>query len=165
MIKNINHSNVVHYGFDSILIKWDMSGLGKPSCVKILKNEFADPEKVAQLDNEFELCSRLKCSHIRKAIRREKIEGNEALLLEYIEGKDLNKILKTERLSFSQKLHMAIDIASALTCLQKENIFHRRIQPSNILVEQSTNKVFLIDFALATEGNVFEEAKTMLNEK
>ncbi|MGN6343071.1 MAG: adenylate/guanylate cyclase domain-containing protein [Ginsengibacter sp.] len=164
MIKNIDHSNVIHYGFDSIITKWDNSGLGKPSCVKILKNEFAGPEKVSQLDNEFNLCSRLKCSHIRKAIRREKVEDNEALVLEYIEGKDLNKILKTERLSFSQKLHMAVDIASALTCLQKENIFHRRIKPSNILIEQSTNKVFLIDFALASEGSVFEEADTTLNE-
>src|SRR5574338_517442 len=136
MIKNIDHSNVIHYGFDSIITKWDISGLGKPSCVKILKNEFADPEKVAQLDNEFKLCSHLRCSHIRKAIRREKIENNEALVFEYIEGKDLNKILKTERLSFSQKLHIALDIAAALTCLQKENIFHRRVKPSNILIEQ-----------------------------
>lgn len=165
MIKNIDHANVIHYGFDSIIIKSDKSGLGKPSCVKILKDEFASKEKLAHLDNEFDLCSKVKCANVRKAIRREKVEENEALLLEYIEGKDLNNILATEKLTFLQQLHLATDISSAIACMHKENIFHRRIHPANILIEQSTNKVYLIDFALAIKGNVFEEDITTFSEK
>ena len=165
MIKNIDHANVIYYGFDSIIIKSDNKGFGKPSCIKILKDEFAARQKIEQLDNEFNVCSRLKCANVRRAIKREKIEGNEALVLEYIEGKDLNKLLTTEKFSLSQQLHLATDIASALTCLHKENIFHRRIHPSNILIEESTNKIYLIDLALAIKGNVFEEAMTTLSEK
>ncbi|HSN09023.1 MAG TPA: serine/threonine-protein kinase PknK, partial [Hanamia sp.] len=97
--------------------------------------------------------------------KREKIEGHEALVLEYIEGKDLNKFLTTEKLTLLEQLHLATDIASALASLHKENIFHRRIHPSNILVEQSTNKIYLIDLGLATERNVFEEGITSLGEK
>ena len=44
--------------------------------------------------------------------------------------------------------------------MHKENIFHRCIHPSNILIEQSTHKVFFIDFGLASEGNVFDEGLT-----
>jgi predicted ATPase/class 3 adenylate cyclase len=165
MIKNIDHANVVHYGFDSIIIKSGKNGLSKPSCLKILKDEFASKEMLEQLDNEFNVCSKTKSSNVRKAFKREKIEGHEAVVLEYIEGKDLNKLLATENLTFFQQLHLATDIASALAGLHKENIFHRRIHPSNILVERSTNKIYLIDLGLATEGNVFEEAVTNFGEK
>ncbi len=165
MIKNIDHANVIHYGFDSIIIKSGRDGLGKPSCLKVLKDEFATKEMLAQLDNEFNLCSKIKSGNVRKAFRREKMEGHEALVLEYIEGKDLSKLLASETLTLYQQLHIATDIASALAGLHKENIFHRRIHPSNILVEESTNKIYLIDLALATEGNVIEDAITNLGEK
>ncbi len=165
MIKNIDHANVVHYGFDSIIIKSGKNGLSKPSCIKVLKDEFASKEILVQLDNEFNLCSRIKSSNVRKAFKRLKIEGHEAVVLEYIEGKDLNKLLTTENLTLFQQLHIATDIASALAGLHKENIFHRRIHPSNILVEQSTNKIYLIDLGLATQGNVLEEGITTFSEK
>ena len=165
MIKNIDHANVIHYGFDSIILKSGKNGLSKPSCVKVLKDEFPSKEMLAQLDNEFELCSKTKSSNVRKAYRREKVEGHEALVLEYIEGKDLNKFLASKALTLFQQLHIATDIASALADLQKENICHHRIHPSNILVEESTNKIYLIDFALATQGAILEEAITSLGEK
>jgi len=52
MIKDIDHANVIHYGFDSIIIKSGKNGLSKPSCLKVLKEEFASKEMLAQLDNE-----------------------------------------------------------------------------------------------------------------
>jgi len=165
MIKNIDHANVIHYGFESLIIKKVTNGLGKPSCLKVLKEEFPSKEMIAQIDNEFEICSKAKCSSVRKAFKREKIEGHEAIVLEYIEGKDLNKLLASEKLNMVQQFHLATDITNALTGLHKENIFHRRIHPSNIIIEQATNKVFFIDFGLATEGNVFEEGFTSFQDK
>ncbi|MEO8821034.1 MAG: adenylate/guanylate cyclase domain-containing protein [Ginsengibacter sp.] len=165
MIKNIDHSNVIHYGFDSLIIKSEKDGLSKPRCVKVLKEEFPSKEILAQLENEFEICSKSKCTNVRKAVKRDKLDGNESIVLEYIEGKDLNKLLATEKLDLIHQLHIATDIASALLNLHKENIFHRRIHPSNILIEQSTNKIYLIDFGLATLGNIFEEGITTFREK
>jgi histidine kinase len=165
MIKNIDHANVIHYGFESLIIKKVANGLSKPSCLKVLKEEFPSKEMTAQIDNEFEICSKAKCSNVRKAFKKEKIEGHEAIFLEYIEGKDLNKLLASEKLNMVQQFHLATDITNALTGLHKENIFHRRIHPSNIIIEQATNKVFFIDFGLATEGNIFEEEFTSFQEK
>ena len=165
MIKNIDHAGVIHYGFESLIIKTGTNGLSKPSCLKVLKEEFPSKETLARLDNEFEICSKTKCSSIRKAFKKEKQEDHEAILLEYIEGKDLNKLLAAEKWDIVQQLHLATDITTALTALHKENIFHRRIHPSNILIEQSTHTVFFIDFGLATEGNVFEDGLTSLQDK
>ena len=165
MIKNIDHANVIHYGSDSLIIKASTNGLSKPSCIKVLTEEFPSPETLAQLENEFEICSKTKCSSIRKAFAKEKREDHAAIVLEYIEGRDLNKLLSAEKGDITQHLHLATDIAAALSDLQKENIFHRRIHPSNILIEQATNKVFFIDFGLATEGNVFEAGFTSVQDK
>ncbi len=165
MIKNIDHANVIHYGFDSLIIKSENGGLSKPTCLKVLKEEFPSKETLTELDNEFDISFKSKCSNVRKAVKRDKMEGHESLVLEYIEGKDLNKLLATEKLNLVQQLHIATDIASALLNLHKENIFHRRIHPSNILIEQSTNKIYLIDFGFATVGNLFEEGITTFREK
>jgi len=165
MIKNVDHANVIHYGFESLIIKTGTNGLNKPSCIKILKEEFPSKETLSQLENEFEICSKTKCSCIRKAFKKENQDDHVAILLEYIEGRDLNKILASQKLTLSQQCVLAIDITTALTTLHKENIFHGRVHPANILIEQATNKVFFIDFGLASEGNVINEEPDSFHEK
>ncbi len=156
MIKNIDHANVIHYGSDSLIIKAPANGISKPLCIKILTEEFPSETMHAQLENEFEICSKTSCKSIRKAYKKENREDHESIVLEYIEGKDLNKFLSTETEDFAQQLHLATNIITALADLQKENIFHRRIHPSNILIENNTGKVFFIDFGIATSENVFD---------
>ena len=165
MIKNIDHANVIHYGVDSLIIKTGANGFSKPSCVKVLKDEFPSNETLDGLNNEFEICFNTKCSSIRKAIKKDKREDHPAIVLEYIEGKDLNKLLSSEKLNFGQQLQLATDITVALTGLHKENIFHRRVHPSNILVEQSTQKIFFIDFGLASSADVYSEALISVHDK
>lgn len=165
MIKNIDHTNVIHYGTDSLIIKKINDTPGKPLCIKILNEEFPSTEMAAQLDNEFEICSKIKCSSIRKALSRDKQEDHNAVVFEYIEGTDLAKYMASDEENFSKQLHLAVDLATALAELQKENIFHRRIIPSNILIENGTHKIFIIDFALATGGSVYEQQKTNLPDK
>ncbi len=160
MIKNIDHANVIHYGLESLIIKTGTNGLSKPSCIKVLKEEFPSRETLAQLENEFEICSTTKCSCVRKVFKKEQREDHDAIVMEYIDGKDLNKLLAGEKLNLTRQLQLATDITFALSSLHKENIFHRCIHPSNILIEQSTHKVFFIDFGLASKGNVFDEGLT-----
>ncbi|MEO8764222.1 MAG: adenylate/guanylate cyclase domain-containing protein [Ginsengibacter sp.] len=165
MIKNIDHANVIHYGFESLIIKTGTNGVNRPSCIKILKEEFPSKETLAQLENEFEICSKTNCTSIRKAIKKVKQEDHSAIVLEYIDGKDLGKLFTSEKWSIGDQFRLAIDITIALTHLHKEKIFHRRIHPSNILIEHATGTVFFIDFGLASEGNVFEEGFTSLQDK
>ncbi|MEO7045119.1 MAG: AAA family ATPase, partial [Ferruginibacter sp.] len=164
MIKNIDHANVIHYGFESLIIKTAADGINGPRCIKVLKEEFPSGETLLQLENELQVCSSTKCSVIRKAFKKEKQEDHDAVVMEYIEGRDLNKIFSIETWNFAEQLKLAAGLAAALTSLHKENIFHRRIHPSNILIEQPTGKIFFIDFGLASYGNAFEESITSLHD-
>lgn len=166
MIKNIDHGNVIHYGADSLVIKIFADGISKPYCIKILKEEYPLPETLVQLDNEFEICSHSKCSSIRKAFSKEKKEDHSVIVLEFIEGTDLNKLMAEGQEDITQQFHLAVDIATSLAELHKENIFHRRIHPSNILVEKNTHKIFFIDFGLATtDSTIFNELTASVQDK
>jgi predicted ATPase/class 3 adenylate cyclase/predicted Ser/Thr protein kinase len=165
MIKNIDHANVIHYGFESLIIKSAINILSTPCCIKVLKDEFPSKETQARLDNEFEICSTSKCSNVRRAFKKEKQEDHDAIVLEFIEGKDLNKLFSSENYDLLQQLHLAAEITSAVSALHKENIFHTRLHPSNILIENKTGKVFLIDFGSATPLNTLAVSTAALPEK
>lgn len=165
MLKNIDHANVIHYGYDSLIIKTVNDEVGKPTCLKVLKEEYPSKEILARLENEFNVCSKARAGCVRKGLKRSQNDGHEQIVLEYIEGKDLAKLITKEKLSFIQQLHLATDIAEALSSMHKENIFHRRIQPSNIIIEDNTDKIFFIDFGVATEGKIFEENTNPYQEK
>lgn len=165
MFKNIDHANVIHYGADSVIVKLPNEGLGKPHCEKILTDEFPAPAIIRQLENEFNICSKTSAGSIRKAVEKTKDTDRFSIKLEYINGKDLSKFFATEAPGILQQYHLAVDIASALYDLQKENIFHRQFYPSNILVEESTNKIYIIDLGLASIGNVFENISVQVHDK
>ncbi|HLF45616.1 MAG TPA: protein kinase, partial [Chitinophagaceae bacterium] len=158
MIKNIDHNNVIHYGTDAIIIKSVSTGSGKPVCKKILTEEFPTAELVAELENEFEICSKIKGAGIRKAYKKVKEEDHHAIELEYIDGTDLNKFLAAEKPDLLQQLNLSVALVTALTDIHRENIFFRQVHPSNMLIEQPTQKIFFIDFGLATYGNGYEPA-------
>ncbi|TMI89497.1 MAG: hypothetical protein E6H08_16420 [Bacteroidetes bacterium] len=165
MIRNIDHANVVHYGSDSLIIRSTSNDNGHKACIKIINEEFPSPELIAQLENEFEICSKTNSSSIRKALRKEKQDEHAALILEYIPGKDLSQFLADEHLDFGKQLKLALSIATALYELQKENIFHGQLHPSNIIIEKETGIPRLIDFGHATVGNVFGTSLQFSKEK
>jgi len=165
MIRNIDHANVIHYGADSLIIKSPAKDNGKPTCLKIINEEFPSPELINQLENEFEICSKTTNSSIRKALRKEKQDEHAALVLEYIDGKNLAQFLAEENPEFENQLRLAASIAKALYDLQKENIFHGQLHPHNIIVESSTHRPYLIDFGHATVGNAFGNSHKFSNEK
>ncbi|MBS9385066.1 MAG: tetratricopeptide repeat protein [Dolichospermum sp. BR01] len=74
------------------------------------------------------------------------------IIMEYIEGKTLKQIIEETQGSFlkeEEALNYIRQICNALTVVHNENILHRDINPSNIMVRHSTNEAILIDFGIA----------------
>jgi serine/threonine protein kinase len=55
------------------------------------------------------------------------------------------------QLSLPKKLSIAIKIADCLSVIHKKNIIHKNINPSNIIWNKETNRVEIIDYAIAVE--------------
>ncbi len=84
--------------------------------------------------------------HIVKLLTVDIINDTIVMVMEYIEGKDLEKIIdENEKLSLDLALNYFRQILSALDYAHRQNILHRDIRPSNILITRD-NQIKITDF-------------------
>ncbi len=81
--------------------------------------------------------------------------------MELIDGPSLDKHLRANKLSLSEKLHMIRDAAKGLEYLHSQGIIHRDIAARNCLYSHKTKLVKIGDFGLA----VHADAHTSINER
>ena len=118
--------------------------------IKALPKRYAeDPEWTARLTREAEILGRLQHPHIAVIYERLDVEGEGSyLVLEYIEGHSLRKLLRNGPLEVLNVLQISLQIASALEAAHHRNIIHRDIKPENIQVT-SEFSAKVLDFGLA----------------
>ena len=82
------------------------------------------------------------------------------MVLEFVQGKSMADILKEESKPFSlaEQIAIANKTARAVELLNTGGILHRDIKPDNIIIDESSGKVKLID--LGVGKNVKQENKT-----
>ncbi len=78
------------------------------------------------------------------------IEGKAIMVMEYIEGRTLESVLKSRKLvPEHDAVEYAIQLLSALSYLHDQGTIHRDIKPANLMVEQKSRRLKIIDFGLA----------------
>ena len=71
------------------------------------------------------------------------------IVMEYVAGYDLERLLKKEMLGETQALGFLIPILEALEHAHSLKIVHRDLKPANILIEEVTKKPKIADFGIA----------------
>ncbi len=122
--------------------------------IKILKEELlADEENRKRFKREGEIIDRLLHPNIVRVFERGEDNGRYYLALEYLPGRTLEERIKeATHWPLHQKLHVLIQICSALRAVHEAGIVHRDLKPSNIMIctgENETEQAKLLDFGLA----------------
>lgn len=135
---------------NSLIYLAEEPGYEKPVVMKVLRAEHPSPQRIIQFNNEYEFTSELNIPGVRKAYDSTRRDGRYILLLEYVRGTTLREAYVLRRRSITDCLNVAVAIADLLKEIHNEGIIHKDINPKNILVNDDTDDVFLIDFGISS---------------
>ena len=144
---------LIYNSTSTSIYKTNLAAYDSDVLVKLLKKEHESEKKINQFENELHISSKLENSGFRKALDKTFIEGQHALVLEYVPGLPLSQFF-TKPASISDFLNVAIQSAELLGKLHQKNIIHKDINSNNILYDQSNKKVSIIDFNISSEINL-----------
>lgn len=129
--------------------------IGRLVAIKTLKSVFLSEDAVGQealqrFRQESRSAGRLHHPNIVTIFEAGRAQnGSPYIVMEYIEGKSLEAILREEgALEPLQAFHYLAQIANAIDYALSQNIIHRDIKPSNIIIDQF-HRPFLLDFGVA----------------
>jgi eukaryotic-like serine/threonine-protein kinase len=122
--------------------------LDRTVAIKVLPAAVAkDPGLRTRFEREARSISSLNHPNICTLYEFDSSEGNDFLVLEYIEGETLASRLDKGALKLEDALRIAVQIADALEAAHRHGIIHRDLKPGNIMLTKSGAK--LLDFGLA----------------
>jgi eukaryotic-like serine/threonine-protein kinase len=127
--------------------------LGRDVALKILPDRLAlDSERLARFKREAQILASLNHPNIAAIHGFQESDGQQALVLELVEGPTLADRIAQGPIPVDEALPIAKQIAEALEAAHEQGIIHRDLKPANIkLRPDATVKVLDFGLAKATE--------------
>jgi tetratricopeptide (TPR) repeat protein len=147
---------VLRGGMGTVYIVFDSENV-RFYAIKTFQERYLWDEKViAQFIKEAEIWINLEHHpNIVQAELVKMIDGKPYIFLEYIQGTDLEKLLKEDKLSVTRTLELGIQFCEGMHyAFKKLGLIHRDIKPSNCLLTRE-GILKITDFGL---GKIFDEA-------
>jgi PAS domain S-box-containing protein len=107
------------------------------------------PETLKKIEHEYSLRSELDATWAVRPVALSHYEGRPVLVLENPGGEPLDRLIQGP-MEMGQFLRIASGLATALGQLNKRELIHKDLKPSNILVDSATGQVWLTGFAIAS---------------
>ncbi|MEM9486724.1 MAG: serine/threonine-protein kinase PknK, partial [Cyanobacteria bacterium P01_F01_bin.116] len=123
---------------------------GQRIVIKILRKAYPTPTEIARYQQEYDITCNLNGNEIIKIYGVERYQNTVFLVLEDIGGESLKSLLSETSFSVLEGLELAIATISGLTTLHQANIIHKDINPANIVVNQATQQLKIIDYGIST---------------
>src|SRR4030042_6222651 len=118
--------------------------------IKVLKGEYPNPERIVRFKREYEILKGINLEGVIKAYSLEKYNNSYAFIMEDFHAESIKNILEKRKLNLNEFFKLSIKISEILSQLHQLNIIHKNINPTNIIWNQKTDQVKIIDFGIST---------------
>jgi predicted ATPase/serine phosphatase RsbU (regulator of sigma subunit) len=143
-------SDEIYVSQKSVIYRAVRAADNTPVILKILTDENADRGDLRKLIHEYEVLNNLNTPGVIRVFGIEHYQGLHALVLEDFGGISLKAYLSSIRIDVITFLQIGIQLVNTLDGIHRNNIIHKDINPSNILINTDTGKVKVIDFGIAS---------------
>ncbi len=131
--------------------------------VKVLKS--SDGKKdIKLLENKREILAKLQHKAFSRWIKLDISKNDPYIVLEYIEGKNLQEIMGNGTITKDIAIHLAYSITEAVSYLHSQEYLHQDLKPSHILIPSLCGKeqnIRILDFGIsALRHKVFDSNMT-----
>lgn len=155
IIKSIGEGGManVYLAYDTIL--------DRNVAVKVLRGDLATDEKfVRRFQREALSASSLSNPNIVEVYDVGEDNGEYYIVMEYVEGKHLKKLLKKRgKLTVPEVIDIVLQITNGLSVAHDSYIIHRDIKPQNILILDN-GLIKITDFGIAVAMNATQLTQT-----
>lgn len=114
-------------------------------------------EEAARFEREIQVQARLQHPRIATLYSAVRSPNGIALLMEYVEGEPLQRLIERQRLPIGLAVGYACQVLDALEYAHKNGVIHCDVSPANILVTPS-GEIKLTDFGLSRAAAELEGA-------
>jgi predicted ATPase/signal transduction histidine kinase len=170
IIKGYTLLEVINEGYKTVVYRGEREKDHKKVIIKTHNREYPSVFELTQLNHEYEILKILKdktesnkTNVIIEPIDLVKHKNGLAIILEDFGGKPISEILETDKFEIINFLKIAILITSSIEIIHNNHIIHKDIKPSNIIINQKTGEVKLIDFSVASQLSSEHQTASNLN--
>src|SRR5262249_33388430 len=118
-------------------------------CEVALKKVVAAGDVLARLRDEVLLAQKVTHRNGCRTYDLEEIDGTWLVKMEYVAGATLAERMKQAPLPLATAVHVARAICAGLAAAHGQGVVHRDLKPQNIMIEEATGRVVLMDFGIA----------------
>ncbi|MHC4640918.1 MAG: protein kinase domain-containing protein, partial [Planctomycetota bacterium] len=123
----------------------------------LLPTLLASPRARYYFEREAELIATLDHPNIVSIRDSGIIHGQYYFVMQYVEGLSLSDYVRSQELSFRQRIELFKKICSAVTYAHQQGIIHRDLKFANILVDKR-GEPHILDFGLAKAVGITEQS-------
>jgi formylglycine-generating enzyme required for sulfatase activity/serine/threonine protein kinase len=127
--------------------------LGTSAAVKVLSTDLGDDPKFRErFFQEARTQAQLRHPHIAQVIDFHEQDGAYFLVVEYVDGQALDKIIRAAGgpIEIPRALDWAKQALSALDFAHQKKVIHRDVKPANLLID-GRDQLKVVDFGIAIE--------------
>ena len=132
--------------------------IGRRVAIKTISLDVDDGDTRARFFREAQSAGQLSHPNLITIHDIGEVGGMPYIVMEYLEGMDLNRTMRQERLSYDTKIEIMLAVCEGLSFAHGHDVIHRDIKPANIF-RTAQGRIKILDFGLA-RGVVSEVTRT-----